>query len=173
MHSYFSSFLSDCYELLENEDYETFTKINANNNIVNNMRSDDIFDDTFLMKILSDSKTNIIKYLIKEHADVTMKHSIGLTCFHRAAMSGTIDAMNLFLLTKSSGLNVQDINGMTSLHYAAQLNYTEMVKLLLGTKGADVNVVDEYGRTPDRVDGVDDDVSDETKKIIVEHRNKV
>ncbi|KAF2905274.1 hypothetical protein ILUMI_00894 [Ignelater luminosus] len=79
-------------------------------------------------------KNNIVKYLIKAGASITLKGTDGMTALHIAAKSGNLAACEL-LLDASSGkkdyVDTADDGGWTPLVWACEHGHFEVVKYLL------------------------------------------
>ena len=88
----------------------------------------------------------LVRLLIGNGADVTVKDRRGSTPLHKAAESGQKVVVQL-LLDHKADINAKDNWGWTALHMAAKNGHKTMVWLLL-VNGADVTIKHWRGSTP-------------------------
>ncbi|XP_041969266.1 uncharacterized protein LOC121726098 [Aricia agestis] len=103
-------------------------------------------DDYSLLHIAAqEGDCDIVRYLIREGANIHAKNLLGSKPIHIAAREGHANLVELFLC---EGLSLYDpgASNQTVLHYATLKNKLEVVKFLIG-KSFDVNVKDANGRT--------------------------
>jgi len=91
-------------------------------------------------------RTEIVKLLISNGADVNAKDSTGYTPLMYAIWSEKTETAKL-LINNGADVNAKDSTGYTPLMYAIWSEKTEMAKLLI-SNGADVNAKDSTGYTP-------------------------
>ncbi len=96
------------------------------------------------------NKINIVKYLVDQGADITLRDHKGSPALHYAAYAGYLDIVKLFLESNPELLNAPNLQGKTVLHKATKMGRTEVVKYLL-SKGADRNIQDARGRTAKQI----------------------
>lgn len=76
--------------------------------------------------------------------------SMGYNNFHRAAISGSIEIMQLLLSHEANRQCIAAVtaNGSTCLHLSVQNGHLEMTEFLITTLGLDVNASNEYDLRP-------------------------
>jgi hypothetical protein len=98
-----------------------------------------------LVNAILNDRTERVKQLIDEGADINEKGKDNFTPLHWAAYYGKTEMVKI-LLSKGAEVNVRSETYGTPLTLAAQYGFTDTVKALL-EKGADVNITDAHGRT--------------------------
>lgn len=98
------------------------------------------------------NNTNVIRYLIENGADISIKNRCGQTPLHIAATYCNINIVG-YLLLQDADVHIKDDNGDTPLHIATmQLTDNPNRKLctirLLTGFGSDVNATGNNGSTP-------------------------
>lgn len=93
-----------------------------------------------------EGKTDVIKFLLENKADVNLADEEGDTALHFAAFGQEEKCMEL-LLQKGAKLNTQNKKGQTSLHITIGKGSVPCTRLLI-KRGASVNMQDEDGDSP-------------------------
>ena len=88
----------------------------------------------------------VLRTLIDEGADLSVKGNTGNTILHNAVYSMRTDIVEL-LIKKGADVNAKNKSMETPLHFAAFNGQKEIAELLIGG-GADVDSVDNFGNTP-------------------------
>lgn len=96
------------------------------------------YETAALMVASEAGRTDTVRRLLAEGADVNAQETSGATPLMVAALCGHTDVVRL-LLEHGADVNVEDPDGVTALMMLAQQGHTEIVELLLEAK-ADVNV---------------------------------
>jgi ankyrin repeat protein len=98
---------------------------------------------------------NLVKYLVDQHADTTVKDDEGETVLHRAAGYGSKEIVGVLLDTSPMpNVEAKDYNGQTPLHIAAKRQRKEVVGVLLA-RGSGIRIEelhDEEVRIKERDD---------------------
>jgi ankyrin repeat protein len=92
-------------------------------------------------------KTNVVKFLLAQKANVNAKDNRGGTALQCAAKMGHTGVVELLLANKAQINPKVESNGYTPLHFAAEMGNKDVVELLLANK-AEVNARDNIGETP-------------------------
>ena len=90
-------------------------------------------------------RSEVVKILISEGADVNSKNKNGSTALHKAAYSGNLEIVKL-LVQANANVNSQNKLKISPMAIAAIHGRTDIVKYLINS-GADVNQVNIYGET--------------------------
>ena len=90
----------------------------------------------------------LMKWLVKNGADINFKDRIGYTALHFAGQNKYVD-IAAYLLERSADPNIQDIHGNSPLWTAIfnSMDEKRVVKLLL-QHGANPNLTNIYNKTP-------------------------
>ena len=99
-----------------------------------------------LLKAAKEGRTEVVKLLLENGANVKQADNDGETPLHFTAKRGHTEIAKL-LLDNGAEVNQADKRGKTPLHTAAFRGRTEVVALLL-EKGANIHAKDKYGKTP-------------------------
>lgn len=103
---------------------------------------------TALIHSAAYNNIELMRWLVKNGADINLKDRIGYTALHFAGQNKYVD-IAAYLLEKGADPNVQDIHGNTPL-WTAIFNSKEekgVVKLLL-KHGGNPNLTNNYHKTP-------------------------
>jgi ankyrin repeat protein len=105
---------------------------------------------TVLMRATVSGNLEIVKEVLKRHADIKATSASGLTTLGyfvaHAHSNVAAEAMISLLLKAGDDLNHRDNGGQTPLFYACENGRPEIAKILVAA-GADLNVKDESSRT--------------------------
>jgi ankyrin repeat protein len=104
---------------------ETYSEFKLEYNIDNQNEN----GDTALIRASSRGHTEVVKFLIKEGADVNTKDIFGNTALTLASLGGYIEVVKL-LLEAGADVNAKDKLGYTALTLARINGRTEIIKLL-------------------------------------------
>ena len=88
---------------------------------------------------------DIIKFLINEGADISIKDNLGYTPLHYAAALDDTKIAEM-LISHGAKINAQNYDGETPVRIATYWGITKMIEFLI-EKGADINIKDNKGRT--------------------------
>ena len=86
--------------------------------------------------------TEVVKFLLKENADVNIQNEHRVTALMVASQHGHTKIVKL-LLKENADVNIQNEHRVTALMVASQHGHTKIVKLLL-KENADVNIQNEH-----------------------------
>ncbi|XP_023019599.2 histone-lysine N-methyltransferase EHMT2 [Leptinotarsa decemlineata] len=95
--------------------------------------------NTPLMLAVSSNNNDVVQYLVRTGASITIKGTDGMTPLHVAAKCGNLGACKILLqagATIKNYVNCQDDGGWTPLVWACENGYGEVADLLIN-KGAD------------------------------------
>ncbi len=116
--------------------------------IYDNINGRDPNGETPLLVAIRANYVNVVRNLLENGADPTVRDEYGYTPFHVAVMYDTdCNILNLLLESGKVDINETTKYGMTALHMAIKQSNKATVEFLL-TKGANPNVTDQYGNTP-------------------------
>lgn len=105
--------------------------------------------DMRLFRAIIEGKTDVVKALIRNGADVNIKSEFGWTPLHAA--TSTFEKVGVtiikLLIFNGADMNAKDYLGHAPLHYAVLDGDVELIQFLV-SNGADVNTEDEFGGTP-------------------------
>ena len=101
--------------------------------------------DRKLLDASANGRTDEVKALIGQGADVNSKDTWDRTCLHASATSGDIETVKL-LIFSGADIHSKDSSCRRAVHRAAVIGSTE-VMLALIEAGADVNAMDNLNRT--------------------------
>jgi len=88
----------------------------------------------------------VVDFLIKSGADLSIKNSDGWTALHSAAAKGHLECVKLLAQTDPTTINELTNKGSTALYLAAQIGLVEVVDLLIKL-GADLLIRNSVGWT--------------------------
>ncbi len=141
---------SEIFEAAADGDLEKVKKlVNANPDLVNSKDNDGgpgLYRETALHMAALYDRTDIVKFLLANKADVDARSVDSKTPLYWAALTGHKDVAEL-LLANGADVNATGNDGEAPLHAAARNSRADMVKLLLANK-ADFNTKDNRGNTP-------------------------
>lgn len=122
-----------------------------------NIDSQDLTDDItpFMYSvILSDNKT--ARYLFDKSIDQNLQDYVGDTALHHAIMENNIEMIDILIKSKTTNLNIFNINGKLPIHlfiesYTPELqkensDYVKIYNILIDE--SNLNYQDSYGNTP-------------------------
>ena len=103
-------------------------------------------DGEDLISAAADGKTDVVKALIAQGADLNKANSGGWTPINSAVGKGHAEVVKL-LIAAGADVNKASNDGWTPLNNAADEGHAEVVKLLI-VAGADLNKANSGGWTP-------------------------
>lgn len=92
-------------------------------------------------------RTDIVKILIKNGANVNLVTKKGLAALHLACQTQRKEIVKALLETNQCNINLQDLRGNTSLHYACHENNQRIVELLV-KNGANCSIKNGALKSP-------------------------
>ena len=107
-------------------------------------KKEDTKNWTPLFHAVANGHINIVKYLLKNKADVTLKNEQGWNAYHCAAYDGNLKILQTLIMHNNDYVNDGDKTNRTPLYYAVSEGHIEIVNYLLSNK-ADVSVKNHYG----------------------------
>ena len=127
---------------IEYEQFETVKYLVEEGADVNYPTQDDYRSTPLCMAALTGNE-KILKYLIKNGAQVDKKSKMGATPLLVASRFGFTEIVAI-LIKKGADVSITDINGCTALMNASMENHSDIAKLLID-KATDIDAVDKYG----------------------------
>jgi len=131
-------------ELLQEEINEQWLNDGLTDEMVD-INYKDTKGDTFLMKCIKVSKILSVKWLIKNHADITIQNNNHKTALYLAIEKRNTDIITLLLQTKKINLEQRDLEGRTLLQNIIVDGHNTMAKFLI-QQGANVTNIDNKDR---------------------------
>nr|WP_255424128.1 ankyrin repeat domain-containing protein [Wolbachia endosymbiont of Pentalonia nigronervosa] len=107
--------------------------------------------DTNIINAAANGYIEVVKYLIKQGADVNAQDKDGKTALHYAAANGHVDAVKCLIEQGVEVNAAESKNRRTALHYAVANGSLELLRYLLENlleKGSDVDVKDKHEISP-------------------------
>ncbi|CDG49936.1 Ankyrin repeats-containing protein [Cardinium endosymbiont cBtQ1 of Bemisia tabaci] len=101
-----------------------------------------------LSDAILNSDIELVKYLLKNGANINQRNDYGDTPLYSAGREGNIEMVKVLLKDENIDVNATHGDKYTVLHLGAFKNDSELVKLLLTDKRIKVNEKDVYGYTP-------------------------
>ena len=117
------------------------TLIMHNNDYINDV---DKQNWTPLYHAVSEGHIEIVNYLLKNKADVTVRTEKGLNVYHRAANKGSLQILQALIMHNNDYINDVDKQNWTPLYHAVSEGHIEIVNYLL-KNNADVTVKNDQG----------------------------
>ncbi|XP_062859259.1 ankyrin repeat domain-containing protein 22 [Trichomycterus rosablanca] len=162
-----------CQAAYNGEIHQVYQLIKTDSKNVN--VQDKVFGDTPLIAACKSGHVRIVKYLLEENADVSLRNKKRRTCLHYAAkrtfsfvdylmivilmpilligylimiekQKKLVDLMEL-MLSNNVDINAVDYKGNTALHYACRCKSHRIISLLL-RENANISVKNNDGETP-------------------------
>jgi len=118
-----------------------------NNKYNINHRFKDEDNDTLLMYAISDDKTDIYKFFLKNKANIELVNDEGENILHSIVYSGDVNRLKFFLDNYKFDINSKSLEGVTPLLLSTLLGKLKIFDLLVDYK-ADVNLADNVGNAP-------------------------
>lgn len=112
-----------------------------------NERLVDEDNDTLLMYSISDSKSNVYEFFLRNNADVNLTNDEGENIIHAIIYSGDIKRLCYVMENYKININHQSNDGATPLLLAISLENNEIVNTLI-EYGSNVNLSDIEGLAP-------------------------
>lgn len=123
---------------------EVMINVVGGGNVVMNM--DQYLIDTNIINAAANGYTEVVKYLIKQGADINAAESKnGRTALHYAVANGSLELLR-YLLEKGSDVDVKDKHEISPLRYAVAKGNVKVVRILL-EYGADIKALDRRARS--------------------------
>jgi FOG: Ankyrin repeat len=110
-------------------------------------RFDDEDDNTLLLYSISDSKSCVYEYFLKNNADVYLLNNEGENILHAIVYSGDSRRLEKVMYNYKIDIDFQANDSSTPLLLAISLEHFKMADLLI-KYGANVNIADVDGITP-------------------------
>jgi len=102
---------------------------------------------TPLMYAVMKNKLDVIKYLIKKHANINSEDRLGDSVLNYVVKYGNLETVKYFVENKLLPLNWKDLEGVSLFMSVCERGEEGIVKYLI-SKGVDVNIRDKYGDSP-------------------------
>lgn len=134
---------------MEETSEEMMIDVVSDGNVLMNM--DQHLTDTNIINAAANGYIEVVKYLIKQGADVNAQDKDGKTALHYAAANGHVDAVKCLIEQGVEVNAAESKNRRTALHYAVANGSLELLRYLLENlleKGSDVDVKDKHGISP-------------------------
>lgn len=112
-----------------------------------NERLMDEDNDTLLMYAISDAKTDVFEYFLRNGADYMLVNDEGENILHGIVFSGDVKRLRAVAKRLNADLNHQALDGATPLLLAVSLGRYKLAKVLIEL-GADVGMGDINEITP-------------------------
>ena len=100
---------------------------------------------TFLHWIVGRNDTELVKWALKQGANVNIRNSSGWTPFHIACYWGYMDIVAV-LVENDADIHAKDESDQTPLHLSCARGHRDVVQLLFD-KGVDINAKTYKGET--------------------------
>ncbi|XP_037037864.1 putative ankyrin repeat protein RF_0381 isoform X2 [Bradysia coprophila] len=107
-----------------------------------NVHGDQETDSDFIQAALDDTP-DLVKFLLKEGANINATDEDGKTALMKASNNGRYETVK-FLIDNEADVNAKDTNGKTPLMFAAAFDNSKIVRLLVDN-GANINATDNSG----------------------------
>ena len=111
-----------------------------------NSRDGSGFQQTALHKAVWDGHIQVVKFLVRNGAEIDAKNQNDATPLYIAAQEGQLDVVK-FLIEKGANVDEKQKDGFTPLHVAAEKRRLEVVKYLT-ENGANINAKTNDNKTP-------------------------
>lgn len=85
--------------------------------------------------------------ILKDHCDMKLLDSIGMTPAHYAAENNGIETFKA-IINAGCNVNIKTSKGFTPLHFVARSNHKELCSIITQIQGVQVDAVDSNGQTP-------------------------
>jgi len=112
-----------------------------------NHRFKDEDNETLLMYAISDDKTDIYKFFLKNNANIELVNDEGENVLHSIVYSGDTSRLIYFLDNYKFDINRKSLEGVSPLLLSTFLGKLKMFDLLL-YYNANVSIADNFGNTP-------------------------
>ncbi|KAG4068100.1 hypothetical protein HA402_001525 [Bradysia odoriphaga] len=107
-----------------------------------NVHGDRETDLDFIQAAL-DEKPDLVKFLLKEGANINATDEDGKTALMKASNNGRYETVK-FLIENGADVNATDTNGKTPIMFASAFDNSKIIKLLVDN-GANINATDNSG----------------------------
>eukprot|EP00794_Sanderia_malayensis_P000302 gene302-929_t len=140
---------------IKNEIEELLSNGASDADIADVLGNTDAYRLTALHYAVKYQNTDILRFLLKNGADVNKRGDNGTTCLHFAARyfeqedtkTGE-EIIDLLLTASNVNINCADDDGATPLHYACLKNNHKAVRKLLAMKNISIEAKDKWQTTP-------------------------
>lgn len=121
--------------------------LNPTNNegFIADINAKELNDFTPLHNAVVEGHIKIVKYLLKQGANIDPVTNGGKTPLHMACYNRNKEIIE-YLIYKRANINAQDIEGNTPMHILAELGFIELVIFLLKLE-PDISIKNNYGQT--------------------------
>ena len=139
-------------------------------NIFNELRDENMFNQTLLHTTCYQSDVDSVKFLLKYNSNIAIQDDMGYTAYHFTMFcKDPIEILNLLMWSTTSRnvINITDNYGRSPLHYAVMFNRVKTVEWLIKKTQIDVDIVDNDGLTADHIDILNGSrINDQIKDLI-------